>query len=554
MTAKLYQFGEEAKQSILAGAELLYKSVGSTFGPRGSNVLIQKVTGEPKITKDGVSVARENDIKDYFLDMGLRSLKEVSVQTVDRVGDGTTGAVIFAYHLLKNGFASNLTPLQIDKLVDYSNYCVDLLNTLKIDISEKHDLLGAVAKTSANGDEEVEAIIKEGLKFLGADGNFLLEESKNKETHILASEGVYLPVGLTSPFYANTPGKVVCELENPVIILTDQKINFFDEIKYLIKHIQSDAEKQHRPIVIICNDISFEAEAGLVANIKSEGKYFKFACISMAKMLQEGHAQKVDLFEDLHKVFGGNLISKSQGLNLGATSAKLAAKSNNTGSCKKILITMSKTIIVPDEDRLDQIRAYSENIKDLAEKAQDEVEKKYHQRRLARLSDGVAVISVGGYSDQSAKEKKDRVEDAICAVQSARKHGVFPGGCSVYRYLLKKVTERFANEDCQSLAVFIEALNSMTEKLYKGLPEEMIPNFPESDDPLKWTGHNLKKVKTGKEPVVRVWDEGVIEAAFVSIETIRNGVDVVKLLLNTDTIIVYDIEEMRRSTPGYVSA
>ena len=558
--AKKYKYGSDARKTLLEGVETLYKTVGATFGPCGSTVMIENLGWLPKSTKDGVSVARETDERDTFKMLGTLSLREVALKTVDRVGDGTTSAIIFAYHLLKNGLnlkyneATNsyekFTTLELNDMKSIGDEMVELLKKNKIDVNEDKEVLERVARTSSNGDEEIVSIIREGLTKLGKDGNFVMEESKNKETTIISSEGVFLPVGMTSQFYSTKPGKIECELLNPLIILTDQEITAWSQIKSLVDAILNTDNKKYedRPFVVIAKDISFQAEAALVANIKRNGEVFRTCCISLAKMTHNRKDFEVnDLFIDLETVFGGTLLSPREGKNLGATSGYLAAQITDLGSCKRIIVKMDKTIIIPDEDRVEKISSHSTRVKDLMENSIDDEEKNYYGRRLSRMSDGVAIISVGGQTSQSTKEKKDRVEDAICAVQSARKNGVLPGGCTVFDALWREFEGKYPTISCDALT---QALKNTVEDLYKDFSFLKLPEN-KFEDTKKWVGFNLKKIKNvgnSQENEVCLFEEGVLDPLFVSLETISNAIGVVGLMLNCDVLIANDneYEEIQR--------
>lgn len=564
--AKKYLYGSEAREALRAGVETLYKTVSSTFGPCGANVMIETRMGLPKSTKDGVSVARETNVRDTFMNMGLNSLKEVSLKTVDRVGDGTTTAIIFARHLLNSALDSRTfegmnsgesIPFSTQEVAEMKNIgkrLVDKLEEIKIDVKEDKEILKKVAYTSSNGDEEIVKIIAEGLSKLGKDGNFVMEESKNKETTVFSSEGVYLPVGMTSQYYSNQAGKIECSLDDPAIVLTDIEIRSWEQIKHIFADFFSSEDPKiiGRPFVLIAKDISFIAEAGLVTNIKENGNFFRCCCISLNKMFHGLDEYQInDIYTDLEIVFGGKVISNKNALELGPLSGRNAARVKHMGSAKRIICKMDKTVILPSPDRADIIKEQSAKIRDLMEKTTEDAEAAYQGSRLARLADGVAIISVGGKTSQSTKETKDRVEDAICAVQSARKHGVVPGGCTVFCYLANQLKEEYPSLKSIISNAFVKTVHDLYKSITINYNENLRLPENNSEDLKTWKGYNLKMLdptKSVEDNQVNLFENGVLDPVNVAIETITNAIEIVGLMMNTNVLISEDneYEEIQR--------
>lgn len=578
---KKYKYGREASIAMLKGVHTLFRSVSSTFGPLGSVVYLPNEQGYLHPTKDGVTVAKSIGVADQFEEIGAQSVKEVALKTVDRVGDGTTSSVIFIYSFLLSCFGVNLNELkdindwdeieailrsstekltksEIKEIEKWKEFLVKYLKDLTVDVKDDLEVLVKIARTSANGDEKIVKLIRESLEKIGTDANFIIENSNNIESSIEATEGVYIPVGMTSPFYSTVPGKILCELENPHIILTDSEIVGWSEIKDIVLAILNDPKEKNnkqsekyrpRPFVIICKDISFVAEGALVTNIKKSGEYFRTCCISLKSLTKGSHYSDSDLFEDLSQVFGGRLISKNQGLELGPLAGKNSAKIHDLGSCERIVVSKSKTIIFPTQDRKEVLVNYVNKIKDIEEKANTVEEKRYHNGRWKRISSGVAIITLGAPNQQSAVEMRDRLDDAICAVQSARENGALPGACSVYLKLEKFINDQGNKPDGKvpdDMATLLgNSFKQMIRSLFHGHKFDdgsPFSSYRFGDDYKDWSGPNL----ASGESSVNVWDEGIIDSADSIVETISNGLDLAALLLRTETLIVPDLEEMLR--------
>lgn len=578
---KKYLYGRDASIAMLKGIHTLFRSVSSTFGPLGSVVYLPDERGYLHPTKDGVTVAKSIGIADQFEEVGAQSVKEVALKTVDRVGDGTTSSVIFIYSFLLSCFGVNLNELkdindwdeieailrastekltksEIKEIEEWKTFLIKYLKDLTVDVKDDLEVLVKIARTSANGDEKIVNLIRDSLEKIGTDANFIIENSNNIESSIEATEGVYLPVGMTSPFYSTVPGKILCELENPYVILTDSEIVGWTEIKDIVLAILNDPKEKNlkqnekyrpRPFVLICKDISFVAEGGMVTNIKKSGEYFRTCCISLKSLTKGSHYSDSDLFEDLSQVFGGRLISKNQGLELGPLAGKNSAKIHDLGSCERIVVSKNKTIIFPNEERKEVLENYVNKIKDIESKSNTVEEKRYHGGRWKRISSGVAIITLGAPNQQSAVEMRDRLDDAICAVHSARENGALPGACSVYAKLSKVIYDHVTLPDVnlsEKISFILgRCCNQMIRTLFHGHKFDDGSPFNSYGCGLTykdWLGPNLA---TGKA-TVNVWDEGIIDSADSIVETISNGLDLAALLLRTETLIVPDWEEMLR--------
>ena len=415
MAAKEVKFGDSARKKMLTGVNVLADAVKATLGPKGRNVIIEKSFGAPTITKDGVSVAKEIELKDRFENMGAQLVKDVASRANDDAGDGTTTATVLAQSIVNEGLkavAAGMNPMDLKRGIDKATIAIvkELKNLSKPCADTK--AIAQVGTISANSDNSIGDIIAEAMEKVGKEGVITVEEGTGLENELSVVEGMQFDRGYLSPYFVNKPETMVAELESPLILLVDKKISNIREMLPVLEAVA----KAGRPLLIVSEDVEGEALATLVVN-NMRG----IVKVAAVKAPGFGDRRKA-MLQDIAVLTGGTVISEEIGLSLESATLE------NLGSAKRVTISKENTIIVDgagvDQDiqsRITQIRAQ------VAETSSDYDREKL-QERLAKLSGGVAVIKVGAGSEVEMKEKKARVEDALHATRAAVEEGVVPGG------------------------------------------------------------------------------------------------------------------------------
>jgi len=421
---KVY-FREQAQKSLLNGAHILAEAVGSTMGPSGHSVIIDNENGQLKITKDGVTVARSINLKDRLESIGAELLKEIAAKTNDEAGDGTTSATVLGFGLLNEGYkliGTNRSAIDLKYGMDLAKEKVlQFLKDNCVAISDEKQISN-VATISANGDTEIGELITRAIKAVGVDGLIAIENGKSINTSLKVAEGIQIDSGYLSPWFITHAEKQTCEFDNPYILITPNKISSIQDIVPILEKVES----ANRPLVIVADDVEGEAMHTLVVN--NQKKVIR-VCAIKAPSYGEFRA---DILGDLGTVVNAEI--------LGATSEiKLEKiKLENLGTCKKIVINRTSTMIVVDnsqqtKDRIglkvSQMREALKNDNTL-----DDLRHNKLKQRLAKLSGGIAIIEVGGSSEVEVLEKRDRVEDAVNATQAAVQEGIVPGGGTALFY------------------------------------------------------------------------------------------------------------------------
>ena len=415
MAAKEVKFGDSARKKMLTGVNILADAVKATLGPKGRNVIIEKSFGAPTITKDGVSVAKEIELKDRFENMGAQLVKDVASRANDDAGDGTTTATVLAQSIVNEGLkavAAGMNPMDLKRGIDKATIAVvaELKNLSKPCADTK--AIAQVGTISANSDSSIGDIIAEAMEKVGKEGVITVEEGSGLENELSVVEGMQFDRGYLSPYFVNKPDTMVAELESPLILLVDKKISNIREMLPVLEAVA----KAGRPLLIVSEDVEGEALATLVVN-NMRG----IVKVAAVKAPGFGDRRKA-MLQDIAVLTGGTVISEEIGLSLESATLE------NLGSAKRVTISKENTIIVDGagvegdiQSRINQIRAQ------VAETSSDYDREKL-QERLAKLSGGVAVIKVGAGSEVEMKEKKARVEDALHATRAAVEEGVVPGG------------------------------------------------------------------------------------------------------------------------------
>ena len=415
MTAKDVKFGDSARQRMLNGVNTLADAVKVTLGPKGRNVVLDKSFGAPTVTKDGVSVAKEIELKDKFENMGAQMVKEVASQTSDVAGDGTTTATVLAQAILNEGLkavAAGMNPMDLKRGIDKAvSEAVEAVKALAVPCSDSK-AIAQVGSVSANSDTQIGDILAEAMEKVGKEGVITVEEGSGLENELDVVEGMQFDRGYLSPYFINNQDNMSAELDDPYILLFDKKIS---NIRDMLPILEAVA-KSSRPLMIIAEDVEGEALATLVVN-NMRG----IVKVASAKAPGFGDRRK-EMLQDIAILTGGTVISEEVGLSLeGATLEDL-------GQAKRISVTKENTTIVDGAGNSDDIEARVKQIRTQIEETSSDYDREKLQERVAKLAGGVAVIKVGAGSEVEMKEKKARVEDALHSTRAAVEEGIVAGG------------------------------------------------------------------------------------------------------------------------------
>ena len=415
MSAKEVKFGEAARAAKMRGVNVLSDAVKVTLGPKGRNVVLDKSFGAPTVTKDGVSVAKEIELKDKFENMGAQMVKEVASKTSDVAGDGTTTATVLAQSMLREGLkavAAGMNPMDLKRGIDKAVVAtVDQLQSISKPCAD-HKEIAQVGTVSANSDESVGSIIAESMEKVGKEGVITVEEGKTLENELEVVEGMQFDRGYLSPYFINDQDAMQADMENPMILIHDKKIS---NIRDMLPVLEATA-KAGRPLLVIAEDVDGEALATLVVNnIRGIVK------VCAVKAPGFGDRRKA-MLQDLAILTGGQVISEEVGMSLEASSI------DDLGSAKRVQITKENTTVIDGAGSKADIEGRVNQIRVQIEEATSDYDKEKMQERVAKLAGGVAVIKVGAATEIEMKEKKARVEDALHSTRAAVEEGVVPGG------------------------------------------------------------------------------------------------------------------------------
>ncbi|MGN0929207.1 MAG: chaperonin GroEL [Alphaproteobacteria bacterium] len=416
MATKIIEFGADARNKMKVGVDTLANAVKVTLGPKGRNVMIDKSYGAPKITKDGVSVAKEvTDLKDPFENMGAKAVKEVASKAATDAGDGTTTATVLTQAIFSEGVkmvAAGMNPMDLKRGIDKAvDTIVSDLATRSKKVS-KDEEIAQVATISANGDKEIGEKIANAMEKVGKEGVITVEEAKGMETEVETVEGMQFDRGYLSPYFITNAEKMNCEYENPMILITEGKISNLQPILPILENIAQSA----RPLLIIAEDVEGEALATLVINRLRAG--LKIVAVKAPGF---GDRRK-EMLKDIAILTNATVVSEDLGMKLENITIDML------GTAKKIVVDKENTTIVDGAGEKSEIEARCNEIRSSIENATSEYDKEKLQERLARLAGGVAVIKIGGSSEIEVKEKKDRVDDALAATRAAVEEGIIAGG------------------------------------------------------------------------------------------------------------------------------
>ena len=521
MAAKQVLFGDDARTKMVRGINVLANAVKVTLGPKGRNVVLERSFGGPTVTKDGVSVAKEIELKDKFENMGAAMVREVASKTSDNAGDGTTTATVLAQAIVDEGMkfvAAGMNPMDLKRGIDkaVAAAITELKKLSKPTTTNKE--IAQVGAISANSDEEIGQIISEAMDKVGKEGVITVEDGKSLKNELEVVEGMQFDRGYLSPYFINQPEKQAAVLENPFILLHDKKISNIRELLPVLEQVAKAA----RPLVIIAEDIDGEALATLVVN--SIRGILKVVAVKAPGFGDRRSA----MLEDIAVLTGGTVISSNVGLSLDkATLAQL-------GSAKKVEVTKENTTIIDGAGDAAAIENRVKNIRTQIEGASSDYDREKLQERVAKLAGGVALIKVGAATEVEMKEKKARVEDALHATRAAVEEGIVPGGGVALIRAKLAIKDIKGDNDEQNAGIRI-VLRAMEEPLRQivanaGDEPSVVVNTVAQDEGN--FGYNAQSAKYGD-----MVEMGVLDPTKVTRTALQNAASVASLILTTDCMV-----------------
>ncbi len=523
MTTKIIQFGADARNKMKTGVDTLANAVKVTLGPKGRNVMIDKAYGAPKITKDGVSVAKETtDLKDPFENMGAKAVKEVASKAATDAGDGTTTATVLTQAIFSEGVkmvAAGMNPMDLKRGIDKAVEAIvsDLAKRSKK--VSKDEEIAQVATISANGDREIGEKIASAMEKVGKEGVITVEEAKGMDTEVDIVEGMQFDRGYLSPYFITNAEKMNCEYENPAILLTEGKISNLQPILPILENIAQSA----RPLLIIAEDVEGDALATLVVNRLRAG--LKIVAVKAPGF---GDRRK-EMLKDIAILTGATVVSEDLGMKLENVTL------DYLGTAKKIVVDKENTTIVDGAGEKDMIEARCNEIRAAIETSSSEYDKEKLQERLARLAGGVAVIKIGGSSEIEVKEKKDRVDDALAATRAAVEEGIVAGGGIALLRSEKLLDEIKTDNEDQKAGVNIirKALSAPIRQICEnaGVDGAVIVGKIIENDNINF-GYNAQSSE-----FVDMLSAGIIDPAKVVRCALQDASSVSGLLLTTECMI-----------------
>ncbi|MDR1425970.1 MAG: chaperonin GroEL [Rickettsiales bacterium] len=528
MTAKEIKFGSEVRTKILDGVNILADAVGSTLGPKGRNVVLEKSFGAPRITKDGVTVAKEIELRDRFENLGAQSLREVASKTNDLAGDGTTTSTVLAQTIFAEGVkavAAGLNPMDIKRGIDkaIAEAVREIKNASK-KISSREEIM-QVGTISANGDKEIGSKIADAMEKVGSNSPITVEEAKGLEFEVEVVEGMNFDRGYLSPYFITDTEKMNVVLENPFILLFDKKIS---TLQPMIKILEAVAQSG-RPLLMIAEDAEGEALAALVVNKLRGGLK-----VCAVKAPGFGDRRKA-MLEDIATLTAGQVISEEIGFKL--ENVELA----NLGKAKRVIITKDDTTIVDGSGRKEDVEARCNNIKNQIDSTTSDYDKEKLQERLAKLSGGVAILKVGGATEVEVKEKKDRVEDALAATRAAVEEGIVAGGGATYVHIAAKIKNLKGENESQNMGIKIvcRALQTPTRRIVEnaGVEGSVIINKIIENSSTEF-GYDAQREIYGD--MVKF---GIVDPTKVTRIALEGAASISSLLLSTECAVVELKEE-----------
>ena len=526
--SKIIEFGPEGRDKLVKGVDILTNAVASTLGPNGRNVVIERQNQSPISTKDGVTVAKHISTSDPVENLGIDLLREASVKTSDKAGDGTTTSTLLAREMIKGGLqflANGANAVEIKRGIDKS--VKEVIKSLKENISEdisSEDQLEQIATISANNDPEVGKLIATAIEKVGVEGVVHIEESKTGDTYLETVEGMQFDRGYLSHYFVTNNSTMTCTLEDPYILVLNQKLS---QVKDLLPMLEA-VSNTNKSLLIIAEDVDSEALATLIVN-KARGT-IKVAAV---KAPDFGDRRKL-ILEDIASVTGGIVFDKDKGMKLDKFSWEWF------GEARTVTISKEKTTIIDGKGKEEDVKQRLEEITTQIDKSQSDFETEKLQERLAKMAGGVSIIHVGGYTETEMNEKKDRVDDALHATKAAIEEGIVPGGGAALLYARESISGVIgAKNDSIGAEIVYKACGKPFEQILVNAGQDSIEaqmigrhKLVESGND-SWTGYNIKN-----RTITNMKKEGIIDPTKVTRTALENAAAVAGTVLLTECIVV----------------
>ena len=536
--AKEILFNMDARDQLKKGVEELANAVKVTLGPKGRNVIIEKKFGAPHITKDGVSVAKEIELADAYMNTGAQLVKSVASKTNDDAGDGTTTATLLAQAIITEGLknvTAGANPMDLKRGIDKAvTKVVESIKAQSEEVGADYDKIEQVASISANNDAEIGKLIADAMRKVSKDGVITIEEAKSRDTTIGVVEGMQFDRGYLSAYFITDTEKMECEMENPYVLIYDKKItNLKDMLPILEPAVQTG-----RPLLIIAEDVESEALTTLVVNrLRTQLK------ICAVKAPGFGDRRK-DMLEDIATLTGGIVISEEKGIKLEQATLEML------GTCGKITVSKDNTTIVDGNGNKEAIAQRVAQIKAQIATTKSDYDKEKLQERLAKLAGGVAVLYVGAASEVEMKEKKDRVDDALCATRAAIEEGIVPGGGVAYIRAIESLEgiETVNADEKTGVAIVKRAIEEPLRQIVANAGKEGAVVVQKVREGKGDYGYNARA-----DVYENLFAAGVVDPAKVTRVALENAASIAGMFLTTECVIVEkkeDKPEMPMGAPG----
>ncbi|MHA1570339.1 MAG: chaperonin GroEL [Alphaproteobacteria bacterium] len=522
MAAKEVKFSGHAREQMLRGVDILADAVKVTLGPKGRNVLLDKSFGAPRITKDGVTVAKEIELEDKFENMGAQMVKEVASKTSDLAGDGTTTATVLAQSIVREGskaVAAGMNPMDLKRGIDLAVKAVVADITKRAKTVKTNAEIAQVGTISANGDAEVGGYLAEAMQKVGNEGVITVEEAKSLHTELEVVEGMQFDRGYLSPYFITNADKMVCELDDPYILLHEKKLSSLQAMLPILETVVQSG----RPLLIIAEDVEGEALATLVVNKLRGGLK-----VSAVKAPGFGDRRKA-MLEDIAILTGGQVISEDLGIKLENVTIDML------GRAKRVLLTKEESTVVDGAGKKGDIQARCGQIRAQIEETSSDYDREKLQERLAKLAGGVAVLRVGGATEVEVKERKDRVEDAMHATRAAVEEGIVPGGGVALLYATRALKKIEPGNDDQRVGIDIirRALQAPIRQIVQNSGEDgavVVGKLLEQKDMSR--GYDAQNGK-----YTDMVKAGIIDPTKVVLTALQDAASVAGLLITTEAMV-----------------
>ena len=530
--SKIIEFGPEGRNKLVKGIDTLANAVVSTLGPNGRNVVVERPNQSPISTKDGVTVAKHIDVSDPVENLGVNLVREASIKTADKAGDGTTTSTLLAREMIKDGLqhlANGANAVEIKRGIDTA--VKEVVNSLRENISEDisdENQLEQIATISANNDPEVGKLIATAMDKVGVEGVVHIEESKTGDTYLETVEGMQFDRGYLSHYFVTNNSTMTCTLEDPYILVLNQKLS---QVKDLLPMLEA-VSNTNKSLLIIAEDVDSEALATLIVN-KARGT-IKVAAV---KAPDFGDRRKL-ILEDIASVTGGQVFDKDKGMKLDKFSWEWF------GEARTVTISKEKTTIIDGKGDEESVKQRLEELTTQIDKAQSSFETEKLQERLAKMAGGVSIIHVGGYTETEMNEKKDRVDDALHATKAAIEEGIVPGGGAALLYAREAIPASTKCNKCIGADIVYKSCGKPFEQILVNAGKDSVEaqmigkyNLVDSGNDT-WAGYNIK---TGL--VSNMKKDGIIDPTKVTRTALENAASVAGTVLLTECIVVNEPKE-----------